>query len=55
MRGGKPCSTHEGSGAILLRETSHSRSSGSFGSFEGVGSLDTQSGSHSDKWADADA
>ena len=28
--------------------------SGSFGSFEGVGSLDTQSGSHSDEWADTD-
>ena len=55
MRGGKPRSTHEGWGATPLGEGTGSSHSGSFGSFEGVGSLETESGSHSDEWADADA
>ena len=52
MCGGKPRSTHVGFGDTLRGEGSRSMHSGFF---EGVGSLDTQSGSHSDEWADADA
>ena len=52
MRGANPRSTHEGSGATLLREGSRSKQSGSFSSFEGVGWLATQSGSHSNEGAD---
>ena len=55
MCGGKICSTHEGFGATPLGEGSRSKHSGYFSSFEGVGSLDTRSGSHSDERADADA
>ena len=55
MRGDRPHSTHEESGDTPLREGSRSRHSGSFGSFEGVGSADTQPGSPGDEWADANA
>ena len=44
MHAGKRLSPHEGSGATPLGEGSRSRHSGSFGFFEGVGSLGTQSG-----------
>ena len=54
MRGGKPGSTHVGSGATALGLGPGFRHSCSFGSSGGVGSSDTQSGSHSDDWADAD-
>ena len=53
MRGGKPPSTHMGSAATALGLGSNFRHSCSFGYLKGVGSLDTQSGSQSDNWADA--
>ena len=53
MRGSKSGSTHEG--ATPLAEGSRSQVSRFFGSFKGVGSLDTQSSSHSDERADAHA
>ena len=49
LRGAKPICTHGGWGATTLGKVSRSRHSGSFGSFEGVGFLDTRSGYHSDK------
>ena len=55
MRGGRPHSTHEGLGATPIEEGTHSRHSGSFSYVKGVGSLDTQSGSHSEELAHADA
>ena len=53
MRGGKPRFKQEGPGAGPPGQGSPSRHSGSFHLLEGVGSLDTQSGTHSDDWADA--
>ena len=55
MRGGRPRSRQEGSGTTPPGESSRPRHSGSIGSFRRVGSLVTQSGSHSDEWDDADA
>ena len=46
LRRGKPISTRKGSGATPLGESSRSKHSSSFGSFKGVGSLDTQLRSH---------
>ena len=54
MRGGKPRSTHVVSGAAALGLGPGFRHSCSFGSSGGVGSLDTQWGSHCDDWDDAD-
>ena len=51
MRGGKPRTTHVRSGATPLGLRPAFRHSGSFGFSGGVGSPDTQSGSHSDDWA----
>ena len=54
MCGGKPPSMHVSSGATALGLGPGFRHSCSFGSSGGVGSSDTESGSHSDDWADAD-
>ena len=54
ITGGKPPSTHIDLGAPALGLEPGFRHSCSFGSSGGVGSSDTQSGSHSDDWADAD-
>ena len=54
MRGSKRRSTHVGSGATALGRGPGFRHSCSFSSSRGVGSSETQSGSHSDDWADAD-
>ena len=54
MRGDKTQFTHVGEGATALGLGPGFRHSCSFGSSGGVGSSDTQSGSHSDERADAD-